>query len=236
MTIGYGPRIVTDGLVLALDAADRNSYPGSGTAWTDLSGLGNTGTLTNGPTYSSANGGSLVFDGVDDYVENSSPNLGITGDASATLSCWFYYTGASTTFNALFQYGNGPVAGDTFALGLNLPSAYDVNFQFNGGNSTRSNSNVYLPNTWNNLVGTKTPGAANTTTKLYLNGVELTIAESSTITPNVVSRVIRVGRWTNDGSPSYYTGRVSNCSIYNRALTAAEIQQNFQALRGRFGI
>jgi hypothetical protein len=69
MGIAYNPRTITDGLVLCLDAANSKSYPGSGTTWTDLSGLGNTGTLTNGPTYSSANGGSLVFDGVNDYVQ-----------------------------------------------------------------------------------------------------------------------------------------------------------------------
>jgi len=228
---------VTDNLVLSLDAANIKSYIGSGTTWSDLSGNGNNGTLTNGPTFTGSFGGSIVFDGSNDYVQNSSPNLGITGNASATLSCWFYYTGASPTqYNALLQYGNGSSAGDTFALGLNGVGAYDVNFQFNAGNFTRSNSNVYLPNTWNNLVGTKTPGAANTTTKLYLNGVELTIAESSTITPNVVSRVIRVGRWTNDGYPSYYTGRVSNCSIYNRALSASEILQNYNSNKSRFGL
>ena len=71
MAIFYNPRTITDGLVLCLDAANRKSYPGSGTTWTDLSGRGNTGTLTNGPTYSSANGGSIVFDGTDDIVNTS---------------------------------------------------------------------------------------------------------------------------------------------------------------------
>ena len=238
MGLAHSPRVVNDGLVLLLDAGNTKSYPGSGTTWSDLSGNSNTGTLTNGPTYSSGNGGYIVFDGSDDYVENSSPNLGITGNASITLSCWFYYTGASSTaFASLFVYGNGPSAGDTFGLGLNASGGqYDVNFQFNGANSTRSNTNAYQPNTWYNLVGTKTPGAANTTTKLYLNGNELSIAASTTITPNVTSRVIRVGRWTNEGAPYYYTGRVSNCLIYNRALSASEIQQNFNAHRGRFGI
>ena len=68
MAFGNGPRIVTNGLVLSLDAADRNSYPGSGTTWRDMSGNGNNGTLTNGPTFSSANGGSIVFDGTNDYA------------------------------------------------------------------------------------------------------------------------------------------------------------------------
>ena len=67
MALHHSPRIVTSGLVLALDAADRNSYPGSGTTWTDLSGNANNGTLTNGPTFNSANGGSIVFDGTNDF-------------------------------------------------------------------------------------------------------------------------------------------------------------------------
>jgi hypothetical protein len=232
MSLSHSPSIITQNLVLCLDAANSKSYPGSGTTWTDLSGNGNNGTLTNGPTYSSANGGSLVFDGVDDYSENSSPNLGITGNSSITMSCWFYDQRTSTaTFQALFAYGNGPSAGDTFAIGLqNL----NVNMQFNGGNATNSSNNVYSLNTWNNVVVVKTPGAANTTTKLYLNGVELSIASSTTITPNVVSRVIRVGRWTNDGAPSYFQGRVSNTQIYNRALTAAEVAQNYNALKSRY--
>ena len=68
MGLAHSPKIVTNGLVLCLDAGNTKSYPGSGTAWTDLSGRGNNGTLTNGPTYSSTNGGSVVFDAVDDYV------------------------------------------------------------------------------------------------------------------------------------------------------------------------
>jgi hypothetical protein len=234
MAIRGGPDIIEDGLVLALDAANKKSYPGSGTTWTDLSGNGNTGTLVNGPTFDGGNLGSLVFDGVDDYSENSSPNLGITGNLSATLSCWFYDSRSSTsTTQALFAYGNGPSTGDTIAIVLLNLGLYAA---FNGGTATNSSNNVYSLNTWNNAVVTKTPGAANTTTKLYLNGVELSIASSTTITPNVVSRVIRVGRWTNEGSPLYFQGRVSNCLIYNRALTPDEILQNFNATRSRFNI
>ena len=69
MSISGGPDIVENGLVLHLDAADTNSYPGSGTLWTDLSGNGNNGTLTNGPAYSSNNKGYFSFDGTDDYVD-----------------------------------------------------------------------------------------------------------------------------------------------------------------------
>ena len=89
-----GPNIITDGLVLALDAANSRSYPGTGTTWSDLSGNGNSGTLTNGPTFNSGNGGSIVFDGVDDNISfsgntfNYSP--GTSGEVS--LEIWVYPT------------------------------------------------------------------------------------------------------------------------------------------------
>ncbi len=228
----YSPRIVTSGLVLALDAAERLSYPRTGTTWRDLSGNNNNGTLTNGPTFNAGNMGSILFDGVDDYVENTSPNLGITGNASVTLSCWFYFTGGSNTY-VLLAYGNGPDALDTFALTVN--TGYSVTFSFNGGSYVGSNQNVITTNTWYNLVGTKTPGAINTTTKLYLNGSEISIVFASTDTPNVVSRVIRVGRWVADAYPYYFQGRVANCLIYNRALSATEISQNYNVVKSRFG-
>jgi hypothetical protein len=83
------PKIVTNGLVLNYDAGQQNSYSGSGTTWTDLSGRGNTGTLTNGPTYSSANGGSIVFDGVDDYVNIGSQSLVGSGTSPFSVELWF---------------------------------------------------------------------------------------------------------------------------------------------------
>ena len=97
MGIAYNPRVVTDGLVLCLDAGNVKSYPGSGTTWTDLSGKGNTGTLTNGPTYSSANGGSIVFDGVDDRVSGTSFNTG----QNFTINAWIYPTLLGTTRRAI---------------------------------------------------------------------------------------------------------------------------------------
>ena len=76
MAFSFSPRIVTDGLVLYLDAANQRSYPGSGTTWSDISRGGNNGTLVNGPTFDPGNGGSIVFDGVDDYV--SIPDINFT--------------------------------------------------------------------------------------------------------------------------------------------------------------
>ncbi len=83
MSVISGPNIVTNGLVLHLDAANTKSYSGSGTTWTDLSGNGNNGTLTNGPTFDSANYGSVVHDGVDDYIVGNTP---VTGNTNATMT------------------------------------------------------------------------------------------------------------------------------------------------------
>jgi hypothetical protein len=211
-------------------------YAVSSTSWFDTTTNNNTSTLTNGPTYDLVQP-AIIFDGTNDYVENSSPNLGITGNATATFSCWFYYSGtSSSTFNALFGYGNGSNSGDTFALGLNPSGTYRVSFEFNGGNSVQSYDNAYIPNSWNYFVGTKTPGAANTTTKLYINGVPLSIASATLITPNVSSRVIRAGRWINDGSPNYFTGKIAYCSIYNRELNISEILQNYSYYVNRLAI
>jgi hypothetical protein len=71
MALSHSPSIVTDGLVLCLDAGNPKSYPGSGTTWTDLSGNGNNGTLVNGVGYSGDNLGSLSFDGVNDYYNRA---------------------------------------------------------------------------------------------------------------------------------------------------------------------
>ena len=233
MSIFYNTKTIIDGLVLALDAGNIKSYNVgiSSTTWTDIIGRGNTGTLTNGPTYSSQNGGSIVFNGDTNYVENLSPNLGISGDTSVTLSCWFYNSVNSSDNQALLVYGNGSTGGDSISILLRNLSFYA---SFNGGLDAVIADNVYALNTWNNVVVTKTPGAINTTTKLYLNGIEQTITSASSSTPSLSSRVVRVARWTDDTSPYYFLGGVSAALIYNRALTAAEVLQNYNSLKNRF--
>jgi hypothetical protein len=91
MSVAGGPDLIQDGLVLCLDAANTKSYPGSGTSWVDLSGNGNNGTLTNGPTFSSTNGGNIFFDGTNDYVRVSSTSI-IPGSSSFTFNIWLNYS------------------------------------------------------------------------------------------------------------------------------------------------
>jgi hypothetical protein len=154
-----GPKIITSGCVLSLDAADKLSYKGSGTTWTDLSGNNNTGTLTNGPSFNAGNQGSIVFDGVDDYVSGTLPSL-----SDWTISIWYYSTDITT--NSVYY----PVSGTTTAAGLGFGGTFDAGTQnrwyyFDGTNIlTHVNPNIVI-NKWYNLVVTKNSTSYN----LYTN-------------------------------------------------------------------
>jgi hypothetical protein len=228
MAFGNGPRIVSNGLVLALDAGDRNSYPGSGTTWTDLSGNGNNATLTNGPTFSSSNGGAIVYDGIDDYSINTlsagfTQGMTVISVAKSTNSTWNSIAGLGSA-----RYANGYIIhnnqGDTSTTFYLL----DSSGAYTGLNSvTPTNIQNF------NFYGLTTDSS---THKIYLNGYE-------TFTTTVsISR-------TNTGSPqSNYLGLDSTIAgrytaeqvaihlIYNKSLTAAEMAQNYNALKSRFGL
>jgi hypothetical protein len=103
MAVNYSPKIITDGLVLYLDAANTRSYPGSGTVWSDLSRGGNNGTLRNGPTFNSGNGGSIVFDGVNDYA--SFPNNTNLDNQKITMENWVYPTITLSQQGFIFEKG-----------------------------------------------------------------------------------------------------------------------------------
>ncbi len=224
MSIFYNPRTVTDGLVLCLDAANRKSYPGSGTTWTDLSGRGNNGTLTNmdGTNYSSANGGSLTFDGTNEYI---STNYSIGTVSQQTISCWISKTNLQYSFilssSASIYYGLEIYPTTIYVnIGSNLYGqvSYDINgyqnivFTYDGSQTGNSNR-----------------------LKIYLNGNLQTLSFTGSI-PSSVSNVPTLDIGKRSWATRYADGRVSQVSIYNRALSAAEIQQNFNALRSRFSI
>ena len=206
--------IVTSGLVLALDAANTKSYPGSGTTWRDLSGNGNNGTLVNSPTYSSANGGSLVFNGSSQYV-----NSPLTKAATCTFSCWASSTNVSNNpmlFNA-GPNGSGPDlyfnsgyvtwniwdTGNNFAL---IPaSANDGKFHhYVVINNASLGASLYYDG---NLLGTATYRDASGNTNLTIGGNTTTFM---------------------------WNGNISNFTVHNRALSAAEVTQNYNALKSRY--
>jgi len=214
-----GPEIVEDGLVLALDAGNTKSYPGSGATWTDLSGQGNNGTLVNGVGYNSGNGGSLSFDGVDDYATTSS-SLVFSANETISVSCWFrtnLLTLDGAFFRRILNFTNN------YGILLNTTS---VGWYANGA-SLVAPVNIST-NIWYKVDYVYT----GTQHQIYLNG---NLKNTDTSSNASINSVLWIGRYygSNNGK---FNGNIAQVSIYNRALTASEIQQNFNALRGRFGI
>ena len=238
MSLSHSPQIVTNGLVAALDAGNTKSYPGSGTTWTDLSGIGNNGTLTNGPTYSSANGGSLVFNGSNQYVPTSTlSNQFLT--TGFTVSVWLYYIPTTANDN-LISWGTGAFNGIA-----NVTSSYSWEIRFEGGTIAFSpgigpggtgvaNRLQYSsPSGWGSrIMCIDVTFVANGLATLYENAVSRTTIDYSGIGVSSQTNFVAVGR----GTDTYFPGRIYSTKIYNRALSAAEVSQNFNAYRGRFGI
>jgi hypothetical protein len=224
--LAHNPSIVLNGLVLALDAANIKSYTGSGTTWTDLSGRGNTGTLTNGPTYSSANGGSLSFDGSSQYVNIS----GSTTVSEATFSVWLRRNGNQSGYaGILHSRGGGGTSGFNFS-----PTTNNLGYHWNDtAGSYQFNSGLIPPDgAWSMCVVVVTSTAA---TFYLCQSSGITTATNTLAHASTTINALNLGR-DSFGSLRYFNGNISQASIYNRALSAAEVSQNYNALRGRFGI
>ena len=223
--LAHSPRIVTDGLVLCLDAGNTRSYPGSGTTWTDLSRNGNNGTLVNGVGFDGGNGGSLSFDGVNDYVSATSSDFAF-GTADFTVEGWAYVTShINWRILATTRPTNGGYA-DAWHVGCNANGGI---FLYSNAFNLQSASNAVPVNQWFHWCCTR----SNSFTSLLINK---NIVASGTVTNNYTRTVLGIGNFpVNIYEP--WSGYISSIRIYkNRALTASEIQQNFNALRGRYGI
>lgn len=238
MGLHHSPRIVTDGLVLCLDAADKNSYPGSGNTWTDLSGQGNNGILTNGPTFNSSNLGIIVFDGSNDEIKTNNFSLDF-GTNSFTLSAWIF-----TTDNA--QRGKIINKGQSSAF-PNGSKGYSIRFfdqcRFSVGDGTTftsvnvDNANEVPNNKWNMITGVC--NRENSTQYLYINGEvnkSGSISYGSVTNSDAELTIGSLNRGVYGSTSEFFDGKISNTKIYNRALTATEIQQNYNATKTRFGL
>ena len=221
--------IVTDGLVLNLDAGNTNSYPSpfNSTSWTDLSGNNNHGTLNGGVGYTSANGGVLVFDGADDYV---SVLTGILPKANSikTISFWCqginssrYFATISTRF--LNSYG--------YLIVIDYNSGGRIQYSHTGMGDYVVRPSLAILNYYYVTISTDVNG---TGIIIYLNGIMQTPTSNTIVT--AVNE--QDGGYTTIGQQggSFSNGYISNVTFYNRALSSAEITQNFNALRGRYGI
>jgi hypothetical protein len=222
MAIVYNSSVVRDGLVLHLDAANPKSYPGSGTVWRDLSGLGNNGTLLNGAVFVSSNLGNIAFDGVNDYV--SVPNSESLNPSTSTLVCWAKSNTA--TWNSL---GFLMSKRDVFVMHPN--SGVTVSYYYRL-NNTWQNETVTVPDiTQWNMYACTWDGTAITA---FLNGIQIRSGNKTGPLNTSDTGEMTIGR--DDGQGRYMNGSISYSTMYNRALSAAEIRQNFNALRGRYGI
>jgi len=221
MSYKYGPSIVTDGLVFYVDAANGNSYPGTGTTWSDLVG-GNDGTFSATPTTDSGNGGSIVFDGVDDY--GFAP-IAPTTASNFTWISTFETPDISNTFRLVNNRGNTGggiwIQGEStyVRLVIGTISAYDISFNF-------SNDQIYT-------VAVVVNG---TNYELYVNGVyqnNITISSSRTDS-NSNNYYFAAGLTANGAVAAWANQQVYFYSYYNRALSADEVLQNYNALKNRF--
>jgi hypothetical protein len=217
MGVAGGPDLIQDGLVLALDASDRNSYVSGSTTWFDLSGLNNSGSLINGPTFNTGSLGSIVFDGINDYV-----NCGNIMPSTAYTKCvWFYITNNSTNNNLISGGGDGT---HYFYPGQ---SSYLRAGHFQG--TELVSDTPFSINTWyhGTVTFSTTSGFA-----MYQNGVAVgTNPSTATFTGG---NVVYVGAYGAGGN--LLTGRIGIAQIYNRALSASEITQNYNATKTRFGL
>ena len=242
MAFNYSPKVSTEGLVLYLDTANPKSYTSGSTAWRDLTRNGNNGTLTNGPTFSSANGGSIVFDGVDDFVNNTSPT-GLQLQ-NLTVSMWVNPSAASTAIVDLIDYDHAstPFQGWILQSEDATTNRYYYFAYYNGSSFEPSSGigagrGVQLTNSvWQNIVyvknGTSIIGYLNGNQNVNYTAGNATISYQS----NRSLRVAAVVSSSPGVGNRFYNGRISTVQVYNRALSATEIQQNFNATRGRYGI
>lgn len=229
MGLAHSPRVVTDGLVLCLDAGNTKSYTGTGTTWKDLSGNGSDGSLINTPGYTSDNGGGITFNGTDERGTFTTP---ITSTSNQTYEVWtnaIASASASAGFAYILHINGISNAINTSYLTIGMQPGQQYFAKFNGVTvptslGTASNlNNVQIVLSWD---------GANQ--KAYFNG-NLIYSLPLTGTPQNFSSITSFGDEKNS-SFRPIQGNIYSIKIYNKALTPAEIKQNFNALRGRFGV
>jgi len=225
MSVKGGPNTVTSGLVLELDAGNIKSYPTTGTTWFDKSGNANNGTLINGPTFNTGSLGSIVFDGVDDYATVSS-SLFTFGTGDFTLDIWVK-----------------PLSFTTYGHMLSLPDQNTFTLKFDTtADSPEGGLIYYYPNTnygttplwkatlniWNNITLVRLSNVGYT----YLNGTFT--GTRGNFNNNITTQLLSIHKGYPSGELA--ASQMATIKVYNRALSADEVLQNYNATKGRFGL
>jgi len=235
MALVHSPKIVTDDLVLYYDAANTKSYPGTGTTWTDLSGNGVTGTLVNGATFNSGNGGYIVFDGANDYV--STINDIVLEEEDFTMGFWAFADDVSTnnrslassqTTNNWQDAGSWQISFSSSKLRMTVR-----NNAGDGGGNITSSSTVSI-GTWYYFVITRTSGG---NYKIYFNGEEDASKNNVGGDNGTDLDCPNFDIGINRGGGTEWDGGMAIVQVYKgKALTAAEVKQNFDAFKGRYDL
>lgn len=229
-TFGGAQPIVTDGLVFAVDAANYQSYPGSGTTWSDMVG-GNDGTLVNGPTFDEANGGSLVFDGANDYVD-----FGLASDIRPsnefTWVAWCYPQEKTSKYRTVFSTGYSSTTGVQLRMNRSLPTNNNE-FIFET-NHTLSGQQSVTTGTVDNDKWYMVSGVVDSSTrKIYLN---TTLKNNNTVSGDYITGSNNLTIGDNRVATEYWLGNIGPILLYHKPLTPSEITQNYNALKSRFGL
>jgi hypothetical protein len=240
MAFHYSPKVTTDSLILCLDAGNIKSYPLSGTAWSDISKRENSGTLTNGPTFSSSNSGVIAFDGVDDCVLLPQSTINQTV-GNYSFSVWFSFTSTQTsvsTSNYMLMEAQNTLLGgvDNYLYKLSNASVPGTNgrigFQtFNPLSILYTTTNSWIGGRWYNIVCTY--NISNSRQSIYVNGVleNFTTIASCYFNTNTY---FTLGAYTSPPRTWFLNGRISRFDVYSKTLSDGEVLQNYNSMKTRF--
>lgn len=225
MAFIHSPKIVTDGLVLSLDAGNTKSYTSGSTTWFDKSGFGNNGTVFNSPAFDTGSLGNIIFDGTNDYV-NCGYIMNFSSSFTLELAFKTTYTGTDVIMCSKYDYTD-----PNFWFGVkNNKLTFSIHVFTSGKAEPASLTNV---NNGNWYIGHAIYNSSNYNTSVYLNSVlQSTVVGNTAFTDT--SRSYYIARF--NPTAIYFPGSIAYNRVYNRALTQAEITQNFNAVRGRYGI
>ena len=238
MGVRYNPGIVTDGLVSLFDAADKTSYSGSIhggvlSTWTDIAGSNN-GTITNGPTLDTGSGGSLKFDGSNDYVDCGTAAIFQTS-SNVTLEVWFKQDSTGAYKAAGIPYDDGDVWNTPY-VGIHVGTAAlnnTANFAINvGGTQQTFNGSTLTTEQWHHVVQTYD----GTTARGYVDGSQDATSSSSGTISYSGSPSFIIGQRSKEAAGEYFDGNISIVRFYTKVLSPSQVSQNFNAQRGRFGV
>jgi hypothetical protein len=236
-TVGGGVNIVTNGIVLYLDPANTKSFVSGSTSLFDLTSNKYNAQLTNGPTFNSENGGSIVFDGTNDFVKGNNTFSELDGTNKATLSMWVKPTNLTTSRILFHIPRNTTQSNSQVLIYLRTTGQLDISVS-TLPSFCRSNTGVITAGVWNHILicFDLAQGTQANKVRPFVNGVDVFNASNVSLTTFPTSSgEIWVGEEAN-GYLAPFLGNISNLILYNRVLTTSEILQNFNATRARFGL